>query len=468
MASQQRAPTTPNQLHPAKVPGNFSRNLAAPGSWAGMRDTSMAGDSVHFRSSKVQSIAVEIAELENRFQYLAGRNKWLAARLLREKQSSIDSFMWSSEATRKGVFFKTWKDMMQELRLEKALSLQTDALRRCQESADSLGQVLSQEQSARRSAEAQSRRTLQELQQVQDSAAGLQTNVEANDRRIWQLMQQLEQAEGLISSGRQAAKAVLEQMAAHENKMTTLSDTAKPSISEDAMRNSRKVRNDFKDTLQQVSGLLAPKESSPDSKTQAVRWQTQRGEYSPSRFPASPPGSQKLHAEGPQQEKKQHQLQLERQMQQLEQQRKEREMDRQRMEQEQSIQQAQRDKSMQEQQQQQLQRMHEERMQANLQQQQMIQQVEQDRLKAQARREAEGRASSSASRFQHGEDGAAAPGSRRAQQSLSPMGRKQGERKMMITTGPAVMRGASGKISPISPTGAARPASLAEPWWYGQ
>jgi len=431
----------------------------------------MADDGVHFRSSKVQSIAEEIQELENRFHYLAGRNKWLSSRLLREKQQTLDSFMFTNEKTRKQVFFRTWKDMMNELRLEKALSLQTDALRHCQESADSLGQVLSQEQSARRSAEAQSRRTLQELQQVQDGAAGLEKNVDAKARRIWQLTQQLEQAEGLISSGRQAAKDVLEQMAAHERKMTTLSDTRKPpSLSEDAMHNSRKVRNDFKDTLQQVSGLLVPKESSPDSKTQAVRWQTQQEEYtrSPPPFPASPSESQKLQAEGPQQERQQHQLQLQRQMQQLEQQRKERQMDRQRIEQEQSvIQQAQRETSMQEQQQQ-LQRMHEERMQANLQQQQMIQKVEQDRLRSQAKREAEGRASSSANRFQHGEDGAAGAGSRRAPQSLSPMGRKQGEPKMRITTGPAVMRGASGKVSSISPTGAARPASLAEPWWYGQ
>mmetsp|Transcript_85 Transcript_85/g.159 ORF Transcript_85/g.159 Transcript_85/m.159 type:complete len:484 (+) Transcript_85:46-1497(+) len=470
--------------------GTFPRNMGAPGSYAGstlMDDSMLAGNGVHMRSSKVRSIAEEISELENRYRFLEDRNKWLSARLLREKQTWIDSFMMSNAATRKKVFFRAWKEMMHELRLEKALSIQTAALSHCQEAADSLGKVLSQEQAARRSVEAQGRRTLQELERVQDSAAGLERNVGANDNRIWQLTQQLEQAEGLISSGRQAAKAVLEQMDAHDKKMAALGDSRKAFISEDAMNNSRKVRSVAKDTLQQVSGLLPPKESSPESKTPQVRWQTQREEYtlSPPRIPTSPSEMDKLEDQNSRQERQRLQLQLERQMQQLEHQRSQRQLERQKMEQEQAMQrQSQREQSMQ-QQQQHLQKMHQERMQANLQQQKLLQQVEQDRLQYQAMREAEGRPSSSSNSFQVGADDRggnsplAAPVTRGAPQpilanrtsvsrSVSPTERKRGERKMLISTGPAVMRGASGTNSPMSPAGAARPASVSEPWWYGQ
>lgn len=222
-------------------------------------------DPVHVRSSKVRSIAEEITELESRFRFLEGRNEWLSNKLMRMKKVWADKFLMTNSHTRISRAFACWKDTLKELRIEGALEKQTAALNHVQEVTRELGQVLSKEQSARRSVESDGTATLEELKRVQSNGAGLQSRVDANASRIMLLSRRLEEAESIIGKSRQNALAAVNQMDSFEQRIKEFRNSAKRAVvisdshPSGAIHHSRRIRTVAKDTLEEVSSMLAPK-----------------------------------------------------------------------------------------------------------------------------------------------------------------------------------------------------------------
>lgn len=223
-------------------------------------------DPVHVRSSKVRSIAEEITELESRFRFLEGRNEWLSSKLMRMKKVWADKFLMTNAHVRISRAFACWKDALKELRIEGALEKQTAALNHVQEVTRELGQVLSKEQSARRSVESSGTATLEELKRVQANGEALQSRVDGNASRIMLLSKKLEEAESIIGKSRQNALAAVNQMDSFEQRIKEFRSSAKRAVvvsdshPSGAIHNSRRIRTVAKDTLQEVSGMLAPQD----------------------------------------------------------------------------------------------------------------------------------------------------------------------------------------------------------------
>eukprot|EP00931_Biecheleriopsis_adriatica_P085875 TRINITY_DN60658_c0_g1_i1.p1 TRINITY_DN60658_c0_g1~~TRINITY_DN60658_c0_g1_i1.p1 ORF type:complete len:529 (+),score=113.63 TRINITY_DN60658_c0_g1_i1:29-1615(+) len=486
-----------------------------------------------FRSTKVRSIAREINELESRWTFLDGRNRWLTARLLAIKSSWAKKHLWTSDLTRKTQFFAQWKAVLQELRMESALEKQTAALNHCQEVTKDLSKVLAQEQAARRAVEAEGQTSLDELKNLKASTEGLQAGVDANAAQLQVLARQLREAEASIQGGRQYALSVVHQMELYEQRrlQETKSTKKAPMVTyqvpeDDPMQMSRKVRSAAKDTLEQVSSMLAQRDPSPQrsSPQRSSPHRSPIQEYRPSfaftdpsaidsvierRSPVpSPvqvnrsPGSV---SRDPQQQHverllEQQQQRLEQQQQQLEQQRQQQLQDKLRLQQQHHQQQLEQQMMQQQQLEQQMnQQREQEQLAQQLQEQQRLQHMQEERtggrLQHQHAAGAGSRASSSGAPFQGGHHepsqypssplhtvapdpivigrGAVhvtprpdtSPNFRgnTLERSLSPHGR-QG-RKLLMTTGPAIMRG--GAAHQTGPQ-VSRPPQATEPWWYGQ
>lgn len=248
---------------------------------------------VHLRSSKVRSIAEEITELESRFYFLQGRNEWMSSMLIRMKKAWAEKFLMSNAHVRISRAFSCWKDALKELRIEGALEKQTAALNHVQEVARELGQVLSKEQSARRSVESDGIASLEELKRVQANTEAMQSRVDANATRISLLSKRLQEAESLIGKSRINALAAINQMDSFEQRIKNFRNSGKKAVvvsdmhPSGAIHNSQRIRTVAKDTLEHVSGMLARNDTLPQAKEVPPQPQSRHGQETSAGSPTS-------------------------------------------------------------------------------------------------------------------------------------------------------------------------------------
>jgi len=210
-------------------------------------------------SSKVHDVANEVAALEQRGAWLEERNTWLTKKLLETHRKFIEKNLVGNVEALKRRMFSAWSKGMVELRLERQLEVQTASLDQCQRVASELGEALTQEQEARKAAEAALANQRQQNERLVGDKTDLLDQREVHLERIELLEKQLAEAEAHVSRSKRAAHGEIEAHSAYESRKRELQQELrefKKGVQAMPLEQSRRSRDDAHVTIQRVAHLL--------------------------------------------------------------------------------------------------------------------------------------------------------------------------------------------------------------------
>ncbi|CAJ1395934.1 unnamed protein product [Effrenium voratum] len=144
-------------------------------------------------SSKVQSIASDIEQLEDRCDALDQRNRWLTHRLMQRLQEWIARALTGNERGLLGTAFHAWKKARRGLQLEQLLQRQTAQLEAQQALAQRLAEALQEEQSRRSEAEAAAVRGRSQLEELQARQSRLAEQRQASQEELQRMRRRLKE-----------------------------------------------------------------------------------------------------------------------------------------------------------------------------------------------------------------------------------------------------------------------------------
>lgn len=219
-------------------------------------------------SSKAAHLANEIAGMEQLVARLEERNKWLTTKLLMNRRRFIENMMMKGTKETVKSCLDSWRQAMNELRVESQLEKQTAALDQCQQVAKELGAALANEQIARKRAEEANRTMRIELERVISFNEGLQQQGEEAVRRGSVFEKRLEEAENRLQGCKKDAMAIIDNVELWEQrKLDAGREKTKqlgPSQEEDFLGRSERIRGEARDTINKVNSVLAPARDSPE------------------------------------------------------------------------------------------------------------------------------------------------------------------------------------------------------------
>jgi hypothetical protein len=218
----------------------------------------------HFKSSsKVVELTDEIKDLENRSMFLAQRNERLTARLMQMQATTVSKAFNMGKAVMRQRVFKAWVEIRLEIRLERHLEEQTHALESCKQVATDLGMALKQEQDLRMNVE-------DAAHQLQDQVGGAQIENDKIRQRVESLVakkaflqKRLGTVEDHLERKHNHAQAVISEGQRYETRKRDINTKRKEKeqLHMYSLEDSKMMRGEVHETMQQVKGLLPP--SSP-------------------------------------------------------------------------------------------------------------------------------------------------------------------------------------------------------------
>lgn len=218
-----------------------------------------------FPSLKVHGLAGDISRLEERCNWLEGRNVWLTQRLLAAQRSCVNQTLSMGGKALAQDSFEIWREALQELRLERQLDEQTRSLDKCQNMARELGDALSKEQYMRASSEEavlmleeEKRRALQEEADLNHRLACQQRHLELLENRVYE-------AESCLTRGAAHARAMVDTANEYERAWREiLKEGQTPSQSLDLLEQSMKRRGEAHGIMMMASSILQKRAVSPE------------------------------------------------------------------------------------------------------------------------------------------------------------------------------------------------------------
>jgi len=230
-------------------------------------DGRMAPNGAVPSSSKASMLANEIANMEQKCDWLEGRNKWLTDKLLRGQRKFIERIVLDNFRSSMTSAFQGWCGAMNLLRLENQLEKQTASLDKCQQVAKELGAALAREQEVNRKHQEARRNIEADFEELAAAHTQLKDVSQTQGRDLQSLQRQLQ----LGSSGLENAKNEAQLIVDHIDKLQTraremkkedpagddLAKTNSPSrVFSGAIEESMKSRDGAQLVMNSMSGLL--------------------------------------------------------------------------------------------------------------------------------------------------------------------------------------------------------------------
>jgi len=211
-------------------------------------------------SSKAQTLADDIADLEDRCQYLESRNGWLTKQLFDSQRQFLEKSVNGIQKMKLQSTFKAWHDALHELTLEKQLEQQTNSLDKCQQVARELGVALALEQDIRRKTEMAHKNMKDDLQRALAHEDHLKRTIRENQVRLEVLEQRVQEAESALFKGRADAQAVIDSAAAYQQKSRMLEEELKhgkvSQQDETTLEQSIKLREEAHGVMREAQGIM--------------------------------------------------------------------------------------------------------------------------------------------------------------------------------------------------------------------
>jgi hypothetical protein len=224
-------------------------------------------------SAKAQNLASEIAGMEQRFDYLETRNKWLTEKLLGTQRAFIERTMVGSSKIILKQSFKAWCDVLDMLRYEKQLQVQTDDARKCQQVAKELGAALAREQEVSRNHQEMRMQIEAQFTELVEANATLKQSTDKQAAQITVLQRQISLIMGGLERNKSEAESIVDSVDDLQKKMRALKNEdlgqvqLSPSNSRipDAIEESVKLRDETQDLMNSMSGLLRQSQTNNSS-----------------------------------------------------------------------------------------------------------------------------------------------------------------------------------------------------------
>jgi len=217
-------------------------------------------DSRRMPSSKVQTLADDIAELEDRCQYLESRNGWLTKQLLNSQRRFIQKTVMGSQRVQLQTCFQACNDALHDMTLEKQLEEQTYSLDKCQQVARDLGSALAQEQDFRKQTEMASQSVQEDLQRAIAHESNLRQSYKGNQITIELLEKRIQEAESTLFKGRSDAQVVVDASAAYDHKRRVVEEEMKRAkiVKKEptSLEQSIQLREQAHGVMREVQGIL--------------------------------------------------------------------------------------------------------------------------------------------------------------------------------------------------------------------
>jgi len=169
-------------------------------------------------SSKAHGLMNDITAIETRVSWLDGRNKWLTNKLLDNRRTVLERALWANKKACLDCVFHTWKDHLQELRMENRLEEQTQSLDQCQQVARELGRALMHEQELKRDAETTNEQMREDGRKLHNENQSLRQGGDEYAVRLQQLEKRLREAAAAMRQARTNAEAIIEGCDAYREK----------------------------------------------------------------------------------------------------------------------------------------------------------------------------------------------------------------------------------------------------------
>ncbi|CAJ1357820.1 unnamed protein product [Effrenium voratum] len=185
-----RLPEHPPETRPARLPSTRERQPSLSLRSGSQGEPEASGP---LSSSKVQSIASDIEQLEDRCDALDQRNRWLTHRLMQRLQEWIARALTGNERGLLGTAFHAWKKARRGLQLEQLLQRQTAQLEAQQALAQRLAEALQEEQSRRSEAEAAAVRGRSQLEELQARQSRLAEQRQASQEELQRMRRRLKE-----------------------------------------------------------------------------------------------------------------------------------------------------------------------------------------------------------------------------------------------------------------------------------
>jgi len=287
--------------------------------------------------AKVIVLAEEIAQLEQRYEYLIDRNAVLMGKVMLMRSSMAGKSMMGNDKVRMRRSFEGWRSFVQDHRLENHLEKQTHTLDEFQQVVKELGQALAEEQEQRRTMDEVAFNTREEIRRVLANSEALQQGMDDQKRKMAMAKMNLQEAESLIRQSRGDGYTIMQHADNYERASKQLDKHAKegkpvpaprghhtadaqhpdhnglrppfafskaPDLEDTGMKLERgtKVREEAAGAIQQARGMLpaAPRLASPERElpgagapqgrsASAAAWQAWQQQQRPSPQPPTPP-----------------------------------------------------------------------------------------------------------------------------------------------------------------------------------
>jgi len=269
MASRQ--PTRPNfRAEEARSPGGqataFSETMSDDGRNGAGYD--QMARQVRTSSNKAQVLANEIADIEQRCDYLEERNRWLNEKMIRSQRAFIEKAMVSQSKNFAGIVFKGWKDSLNLLGLENQLEQQTISLDKCQQVAKELGAALAREQETSRMYADGRRQIEADFDELAQAHSRLKTTSEKQTNQINSLSKQMSLATQGLERNKANAQSTVEDVDDLQAKLKEMkkledqpdngggSSTSPGQPRGTTIADSAKLREEAQNVMKSMNGLL--------------------------------------------------------------------------------------------------------------------------------------------------------------------------------------------------------------------